>query len=237
MFLFLKNKTEIYVYNFETKTDLKQNGILVPYYCIVHKFCNTCLNKKLNDLTSHSKCCRERCHKFSRNDCLQTFTTYFIQKSKLQKQMVHPQRWQIWLVILAEKISMQLQLESKMHNRRKQNYQHEIGKLSSPGQHVIFQMFFEKNKHVRNAKRRRKRFPSLQIHRHLIHREHDTKTFFRPRKHEWNRMLKNKNKFTTSNKNFSNTVQMTWMFWENAYWTLTPLSKTPQESNFLLTIE
>ena len=31
-----------------------------------------------------------------------------------------------------------------MHNQRKQNHQDEIGKLSSPRQHVIFQMFFEK---------------------------------------------------------------------------------------------
>ena len=77
-----KNIVKVYVYDFET-TDLQQNGILVPYYCIVHKFCILCSNDKFKDMTtSSSKCCRERCHRFLRNDCIQTFTDYFIEKSK-----------------------------------------------------------------------------------------------------------------------------------------------------------
>ena len=187
------DKIEIYVYGFETKTDFEQNGILVPYYCIVHKLCNRCSNKKFNDLTtSHSNCCGKRCHKFSGNEYLNSFSDYFIQKSKQNCKSR-------WFAHNGGKFDSLFSLKklvcdcnfNPMHNQRKQNYQHDIGKLSSSRQHVIFQMLFEKNnKHVRHARRGRKRFPSLQIHRHLIRQENDTRTFFRRRKHDGNRTPK-----------------------------------------------
>ena len=81
------NKIEICIYDFETRTDTEQLGILVPYYCIVHKFCNFCIDKKFKDLTtSVSKCCGERCYKFSGNECLEKFTAYFIEVFKKENK-------------------------------------------------------------------------------------------------------------------------------------------------------
>ena len=67
----------VYVFDFETESKPNNDGIFIPYYCVVHKFCNLCMDKE----EKKSECCKDEWYYFEGENTLVEFGDFFLERS------------------------------------------------------------------------------------------------------------------------------------------------------------
>ena len=68
-----KDKHDVYVFDFETESKPNNEGIFIPYYAVVHKFCNLCMDRDEKE----GGCCGSEWYYFEGKDTLIEFGNFF----------------------------------------------------------------------------------------------------------------------------------------------------------------